>query len=375
MTVFYAILCLIITIFSYGFIDPNLTLSGNPFVTSILNPLRDLVYTRRVITAGIFLFLLASLFILYVRMFLRNYQSFPTIRSFMLWTLPFVVVLTLSYPMLSYDLFNYMATAKVTYTYRENPYIVMPIEISNDPNLAFTRAANKVALYGPTWISLTSVPHTLGMGNVWRTIIAFKLLTAGFYLVMCVLIWYGTKSMRNVIFFALNPLIMIEVLVSGHNDIVMMVLAIGGILLWQKKRIWQKTAGILLLGSSFFVKGATVVFLPLLFFRKLTQERLMFIATCLLFAVFIIVAPLREELYPWYAVWFLSTISFLPYKTYGWLWGGMAALSLGLELRHVPYMVMGYYEGPGPMLRTILTVIPVGLWCCYLLYKRYTRHT
>ena len=41
----------------------------------------------------------------------------------------------------------------------------MPIEIPNEPYLAFTRAANKTALYGPVWILLTAIPHLLGQGD------------------------------------------------------------------------------------------------------------------------------------------------------------------------------------------------------------------
>jgi hypothetical protein len=257
----------------------------------------------------------------------------------------------------------------MAYTHHENPYIVMPIEIPNDPNLLFTRAANKVALYGPTWLLLTWVPHTLGMGNIWQTILAFKAFTAIFYIGMCYLIWRGTKKMQNVIFFALNPLVLIEVLVSGHNDIVMMVLALGGLLLWQTKAIWYRLSGLLMICLSMVVKGVTVVFVPLLFFQKLSRERLIFIVSCLLFLIFIIAAPLREELYPWYAVWFITTLSFLPYKQYRWVWTAVIALSMGLELRHIPYMVMGYYEGPGPIARTVLTCIPVVIWMILQLIK------
>jgi len=267
-----------------------------------------------------------------------------------------------------------MTTAKVAFTYHENPYIVMPIEISNDANLAFTRAANKVALYGPVWLLLTWVPHTLGMGNIWETLIAFKFINALWYIGFCILIWRVTKSMKNVVFFSLNPLVLIETLVSGHNDIVMMVLACGGLLLWEKRKWTSHLMGLVLLVLSVFIKGATVVLVPLLFFRKLTQERLFFIASCLLLVVFFILAPIREELYPWYAVWFLSLAAFLPYPKYSLFWQFCIVLSLGLELRHVPYMAMGYYEGPGPMLRAMVTVIPVILWILYKVYKNYKSY-
>jgi len=359
---------------SYGFIDPNLTLSTNLLVISYIKPLFFMVYQRRLITTVIYsVFLLFQFFIFY-RIFVFSAKLFPKIQSLAKWLIPLVLILTLSFPMLSYDLFNYMTTAKLTYTYKENPYVVMPIEIPNDFNLAFTRAANKLALYGPPWILLTWIPHTLGMGNIWQTIIAFKFMNALWYIGFSYMLWRVTKDIHNVIFFALNPLVLIEILVSGHNDIVMMTLSCAGLLLWQRKALSGRIFGFIAVLLSIFIKGATVVFVPLLFFRKLTQERLMLIVSCLLFFAFVIAAPIREELYPWYAIWFLSTAAFLPYPKYSLLWQFLIVLSFGLELRHVPYMAMGYYEGPGPLLRTVFTVIPFLIWFVYVCWKEKLIH-
>jgi len=243
----------------------------------------------------------------------------------------------------------------------------MPVEIPNEPYLLFTRAANKLALYGPVWLLLTWAPYTAGMGNIWQTIVAFKLLNVLWYIGFCYLLWRVTRNMKNVLFFAFNPLVLVEVLVSAHNDIVMMTLACVGILLWQKKEWTNRFFGLFMFILSIFIKGATVVLIPLLFFRQLTNERLMLIASGLMFILFVVATPIREELYPWYAVWFLSTVAFLPYPKYVLLWQFCIALSFGLELRHIPYIAMGYYEGPGPIIRSVLTVLPIAAWGVYTL--------
>lgn len=352
---------------SYGFIDPNLTLSSNSLILSIIKFLMHFVYQQRIVTSGIYLGMLLFLFFLFKKT-LSLSQNIP-FGLFMKVLFPLVLILVVSYPMLSYDLFNYMTTAKVAYTYKENPYVVMPIEIPNDTNLAFTRAANKPALYGPVWILLTWVPHTLGMGSLWQTIIAFKLINALWYFGFCYILWRGTNNMKNVIFFALNPLILIETLVSGHNDIVMMMLVCLSILLWRKKELYYRFLGLVFVSLSILIKGATIVLVPLFFFRNINRERLLFASSILLFLVFVVVAPLREELYPWYAVWFLAMAAFLPYPKYSLLWQFLIALSVGLELRHIPYMAMGYYEGPGPLLRIVFTIIPVAVWGIWFLVK------
>jgi len=246
----------------------------------------------------------------------------------------------------------------------------MPIEIPNEPYLAFTRAANKLALYGPVWLALTPIPHYLGGGDIWRTIIAFKLMNALAWLATSYLIYRFTRSPKNVIFFALNPLVLIETLVSGHNDIYMMILVLSGLILWKRSGFKDKVNGALLFFASWWIKGATVVVTPLLFFRKLSLEKTFVATYWLLACVFFIATPIREELYPWYAVWLVSTASLLPLKRYPFITGFTIVLTFALELRQMPYMWRGYYEGPGPWLRLAVTVIPTAVFLCIYGFRR-----
>ena len=361
--------------FSYGFLDPNLTLSTNPLFTRIQAPLSNLVYHNRPLATTVFLLILLGLFYSYAKFLQVADKLFISWRRLFLLLFASSTILVLSYPALSYDLFNYITTAKVTFTYHENPYIVMPTEIPNEPYLAFTRAANKVALYGPVWLLLTVVPYTLGNDQIWQTIITFKIMNALVYICFSYFIYKVTKNIKNVLFFAFNPLILIEVLVSGHNDIYMMILALGGLYLWQNNRISVKVTGLVFFILSWFVKGSTLVLLPLIFMKKLPWEKLLFLAYYLLLIVFIVVAPLREELYPWYAVWLISVASFMDFKKQTFIVGFTIVLSFALELRHLPYMWMGYYEAPGPIFRLLLTVIPLAFYGIYLAVKRARKQT
>lgn len=359
-----------LTILSFGFVDPNMVLSTNSFFLSFHAPLYELVFHHRIYTAILFFVLLCMLFFCYVYV-LQHANSLSFSKKKVLPVLIIsVLFLIFSYPALSYDLFNYMTTAKVAYTHHENPYLIMPIEITNEPYLAFTRAANKVALYGPVWIVITAIPHAIGLSSIWGTILAFKALNAILFGIFAFLIYTVTKAWKNVLFFIFNPLILIEVLVSGHNDIYIMVFAVLGIIFWGKRGAGNKIVGAVSFLASWFIKGATIVLLPLLCIKKLTQERLIFWTYCLLSVVFFVGAPLREELYPWYAVWLVATASLLDMKKYVNIIWFTIILSFALELRHLPYMWMGYYEGPGPLLRTLATVVPVGIFFLYVGMKR-----
>lgn len=355
----FIILLILVGIFSYGFIDPNLTLSTNHTFLNLQAPLNNLAYHERPEATVIFSVILVLLFAGFLY-FLKNPPK--------IWVIGVVtLILVFSYPALTYDLFNYIATAKVTYTYHENPYVVMPIEIPNEPNLAFTRAANKLALYGPVWVLFTAVPHYLGGDKIWQTVIVFKLMNALVYLGFCYFVWRVTKNITNVIFFALNPLVLIELLMNGHNDLYMMALVLAGLYFWRKG---SKITGGILFVASWFIKEATVVLTPLFFLRKLSWEHLLLVAYWLMAFVFFVFAPIREELYPWYAVWLIAPAALLPLKSHKFITGFTIALSFALELRALPYMWMGYYEGPGPMFRLLLTVVPVALYLLYFVFKR-----
>lgn len=368
---------LVFAVFSYGFIDPNLTLSTHPLYVFIQSKLMFLVYQQRIIAAALYAAFLSAFYVGYrsVLAVARNKK----LRAFPTWTITFIVILIFSYPALSYDIFNYIATAKVAFFYRENPYIVMPIEIPNEPMLAFTRASNKLALYGPTWIALTSFPHLLGMGNILQAIFSFKLFVAAFYAAFTYLIYRKTKRWDQTLFFALNPLVLIELLVSGHNDIVMMTLGIAGLLLWQRHDAWHKGAGMILFLSSILVKGATIVLLPLLFFPASPAgrptwkwEHVARVGYWLMFGVFLL-SPLREELYPWYAVWWLSFAAFIPMRKTSRIHDFSFWLSLGLMLRYVPWIATREYGGMIPTYRIIVTVVPVSLYLLYTFRKSLNR--
>ena len=357
--VLYISTLIVLTVFSYGFIDPNLSLSTNPILIRFIEPLTFLVYHKRPIATILFFIILIILYIYYV-LFLYNpkygISSMEKLRKVLLAS---ATVLIFSYQALSYDLFNYITTAKVLFRYHENPYIVIPVEIPNDPNLLFTRAANKTALYGPVWLAITAIPHYLGSGNIWLTIIAYKGMNAVVFLLFAYMVYHVTKSITNVLFFALNPLVIMETLVSGHNDIFMMILALAGLVLWKNKLVINNIIGWLLFIASWFIKGATVVLLPVFILRKLSLHYSLFIAYFLLLIVILAIAPIREELYPWYAVWIVSVMSLLPIDKHQFLTNLTIIFTFSLELRHLPYMWMGYYAGVGPGLRSLFIVIPV----------------
>lgn len=195
------------------------------------------------------------------------------------------------------------------------------------------------------------------------------------YLAFAYFVLRVTKSYANVIFFLFNPLVLIEVLVSGHNDIYMVFPALAGLYLWQSTVLRNKAAGALIFFCSWWVKGATVALAPLLFLKKAPWETMIQYTYWLFLMVFLIIAPLREELYPWYAVWIIMVASLLPLNKHPFITGLTVVSSLSLELRHLPYLWMGYYEGSGPAIRAAVSLLPPMLFIVwYVVFLRNHIH-
>lgn len=367
----YGIVAVVFSLFSFGFVDPHFPISTHPWVSLILTPLTRIVYQLPRVAEMIYTALLVALFILYARILREKNIDSLLVHRRMLCVIG--VLFFLSYPAFSHDIFNYILTAKLAFFYRENPYVVMPTELLGESMLGFTRAANKFALYGPIWILATCIPHMLSFGNVFVAVYTFKLLVVSAYIAICFLLYTMTKDIRRVVFFAFNPLVIIETFVSGHNDAFMMALVLYGIYLWRNKRLSIRIIGWIFMFASVFVKGATIVLLPLfLFFRTLSYEKRIFFASACMFGVFLL-TPLREELYPWYAIWWIVFVSLLPVVKRSYLQGAVFMLSFGLMLRYLPWIGTREYGGTGPMIRFFVTTLPVlgyTVWYRFLYKKK-----
>lgn len=350
--ILYFCTLLLLTAYSWGFVDGNA-----PFAH--IAALRSLVYDHRAVSSGIYAGLLLVLFIWYGYFWRKAVIKRLTIRQLCVYGGILIGVLFFSYPAFSNDIFNYVATAKVTYLYRENPYLIMPIDIPNEPMLRFLQAANKTALYGPTWIAMTAVPYVIGGGNVLATMYATKAVVVGLYVGLSYLIWKFTKRISSVVLFAFNPLVIIDTLVSAHNDVAMMLLAVFAFYALKHNRY---IFSVLLMSLSILVKGATVFLVPVFVYALIRQkkgrmdwEHVWTISACSMFAVFLL-SPIREEIYSWYFIWVLTFVALrnkFDLMTYIAL-----GFTFGLPLRFFPFAYTGQWGGAAPMIKKIVTFVP-----------------
>lgn len=365
IVVFYSVFLLLFSLFSYVFIDPNLS-----YLKSLYS---DFAFSNRLLTTIFFISSIIISFVFYSIFIYLGVKKKISLKEIFILLGITIAILFFSYPaMLSYDIFNYVATSKVLFFYQENPYVVMPIEFMGDPLLAFTHAANKIALYGPFWLLLTGIPYLLGFGNFIVILFSFKLLGLLFYLGTAFLIWKISRNILSLILFSLNPLVIIETLISGHNDIVMIFLIFLSFFLLTKKKVFS---ALLFLILSILIKYTTILLVPVFLFvvwkiikkKEIHFEKIFYYSSLLMYVAFFL-SPVREEIYPWYVIWFISFAFLIPKKKL--LLYISIAFSFSLLLRYTPYMITGTYSGQTPVMKEIVSFSFPALVSIYYVFKK-----
>lgn len=161
-------------------------------------------------------------------------------RSLPAWVaLPAVVALTaiftLAPPLLSTDIFNYIAYSRMGVIYHLNPYVHGAAVIPQDPSFPPSGHLwnHTPTAYGPLFTLLSYGLVNLGVaGEMW----VLKALVGLASLGCCALIWacakkLGVRPLTAVLFFALNPLLLVYTIGGGHNDVLMALPLLGGALL------------------------------------------------------------------------------------------------------------------------------------------------
>lgn len=265
----------------------------------------------------------------------------------------FLILIALPvYPLLSFDIFNYLFNAKMVLIYHANPHVKVALDFAWDPMLRFMHNVTTPAPYAYGWTALSLVP-----GLAWFTgkfTLAFwlmKLFVIGFWLLtlkvlrQLVMALFPKESWRWWLF-ALNPLVLVEVLINGHNDLVMMFFALSSYwFLMQSSKL--KAVSLLLLSAS--IKYVTILLLPFYFLKsKFSQLDLPTI-----FAVILTLAMFTrpDQLHSWYLIW---AFSFAVLSRHRFWISLFTALTLGGLLRYAPYLYFGHWDPPVYLLRNLI---------------------
>lgn len=354
----YIVAAVALLLFSYTQVDLNLTLSRASVVQTMQKAFQYIGYYQRPTATMLYTAILMVLFGLYGVILIQAKKGVLNVRT--VWHLIFSVagILVLAYPAaFSYDFFNYLFTAKTVLVYHQNPYAVTPLQFAAiDPWTNFMRWTHLSSAYTPFWIVLSLVPYLLGLGYFISVLFSMKVMIAGFYLLAC---WGFVKAMEvispkqkvyGLVVFALNPLILIESLVSGHNDIVLAAFALLAVGMLVRKAYG---AAWIFLALSVAAKLMTLVLVP---FFWLKREKEWMLGVMLLG---LIVVLARREFLPWYWMWIMPFIALN--SQYRKLVVFSAVVSFGLVASYAPYLFFGEYSVPEQLWKISIIWGSVGL--------------
>ncbi|MBU1033776.1 hypothetical protein KKI22_02380 [Patescibacteria group bacterium] len=342
----YFFLFVVFAIFSFVLTDPNLTLLNLNFFVSLQTYLWQHVLPLQNFRTIFYGVLIILIFINYL-LILKNWHDLKLDVRQNFWKFLIIVSLPLifSYNALSHDLFNYIFNAKMIIEYGANPHVQTAINFPNDPMLRFMNNIHTPAPYGYGWTTLSLLPYLAGLGKFLSTFIVFKLF-AFLSLILALLIsekfWRKANYFKLALFF-LNPLLLIEILSSAHNDLWMLAPALLAVYLatnLQKKKFFKIILIAVLLAVSISIKFATIVLLPLIIYLALKNRlgRLGKFPTYDLMAIAMFAPLLTErskQFLPWYLLW---SLIFLPLIKNKFLRNLLIVFSFSSLLRYLPWM-------------------------------------
>jgi hypothetical protein len=155
-------------------------------------------------------------------------------------------------PLLSTDLFSYIAYGRMGGTYGINPYLYGPNFISFDPlyHLVGLQWTHTPTAYGPLF---TALSYPLAGLNIATNVFAYKGIAALSLLAVVVLVWHaaqlrGIDPVKAVALVGLNPVIVIYGVGGGHNDLLMLALLVAGIYVLLRQR--EGTGGAMIIAAT-----------------------------------------------------------------------------------------------------------------------------
>jgi hypothetical protein len=143
-----------------------------------------------------------------------------------------VALFALAPPLLSQDVFSYVSYARLDAEYGLNPYHAVPADVPADAAFRFVGWRDAVSAYGPLF---TLATYPLGLVSVAVALWTLKAVAALSLLAVAALVarlaaLRGVDPRTAVALVALNPLVLVHVVGGAHNDGLMMIALLAGIM-------------------------------------------------------------------------------------------------------------------------------------------------
>lgn len=362
-------------LYSFTQVDLSLTLARFSIWQTIQNLFQQIGYFNRTLSLILYLIVFGFLFLLYIFTLIQVRKKNINRKVLFSIIISISAVLFFSYNAFSYDLFNYIFDSKIFTFYFQNPYLHKALDFPEDPMLSFMHWTHRTYPYGPVWLGVTIPLSFLGFNIFLLTFYIFKFLTLASFIFSSLLIEriakkVGINSLLAVALFSLNPLVIMETLVSSHNDIVMISFALFSVLLFLEGK---KAKSLFWLVMSIGIKFATLFMIPAFLARKFLKidNEKFFIFISVLLLVPVILASLRTNFQPWYLLFILPFSTFVYYKNYVLI--PTVVISIVSILYYIPYIYLGNWDPPIPNILNLMMIGSIFISAILIIALRFVK--
>jgi hypothetical protein len=137
-------------------------------------------------------------------------------------------------PLLSQDVFSYVAYARLGVEHDLNPYEHAPADVPSDPVYPYAGSKTATSAYGPLFTLVTYPLSGLGVPTAFWIL---KVAAALASLALVAVVWraaqrLGRDPLPPSLFVGLNPLTLVHVVGGAHNEAYVVLLTMLGVLAW-----------------------------------------------------------------------------------------------------------------------------------------------
>ena len=166
-------------------------------------------------------------------------------------------------PLLSQDVFSYIAYARLGVEHDLVPYTHSPLDIPFDPVFGFAGSKDAVSVYGPVFTLLTYPLAPLGVPEAFWVL---KVVAALASLGVVALVWHtcerlGRDPVLPALFVGLNPHVLVHVVGGAHNEALVMLVVMAGVALFVAGR---QPAGAAVATAAASLKASAALVVPFL---------------------------------------------------------------------------------------------------------------
>jgi len=328
-------------IFSYLWVDFNLSLTHYPFLVNFLDKFQHWGYFNRSLSAKIYLGLLLLLFSIQLYLFFSGFLKKQSLKKLLVLAGAVTLIASLSYPFLSADIFHYLFDAKIIGYYHQNPYLYSPNSFPGDSWLRFTHWVHLPTPYGPTWLLYSLIPFAFSLGKFILNFYGLKLLNGLLFLSAGIFLLRINKNDKNVFaYWFFNPFLIIELLVNSHNDILVIFLFYLSLFLLLKKMQGKFFVFI----ASVLIKFVHIIFASVLFLKK--KYRRLFFNFLVVFLFFYFAYLLNasgQQFHSWYFSWLFMALPFIGLNNFSWFLIFILEAVI-LIFKYCPFILTGSWQ-------------------------------